>query len=194
MTIRDSIDSLKGSIQERFASVWKLLYDTDRFLSRTPLFAQYEMRLREWRRELQLRKNDSMRLTEIRGEIVTLRRELRSRGYNLRLGEFDLEISGFRSDDALGIGFARAVLAVAQKGMVALAGQGNHLELQEMLYSRLRGAGLGNLSGMHSLWYRWDNRLLRISGADSETKDDFGKLRTLAESESMRIIAAFREL
>jgi hypothetical protein len=194
MAIKDALDQFRDDLQERFTSVWKLLYDTDRFLSRTPLFSQYEPRLRDWRHELQLRKNDSEQIARIRSEIVAMRRELRSRGYNLRLGAYELSIGGFRSDDALGQGFARAVLAVLPDGFYAISGQGNHIDLQAYLDQDLRRMKSEGVRSIHSLWYRWDNRLLRISGADSETREDFNRLISLAEKEALRIIAAFQHI
>ncbi len=189
-----SMDNLRESLQERFSSVWKLLFDTDRFLSRTDLFDSLEANLRSWRRQLQEKQNDADELGRIRGEIVALRRDLRKRGYNLRLGSYDLEIAGFRSDDALGLGFARAVLTLTSGGMRALAGQANHNELQEYILNDIHRRGLSLKGHIHSLWYRWDNRLLRVSGADSEGKEEFEELRRLAEDREMEIIAAFRAL
>lgn len=188
------LENLRGRLEEHLASVWKLLSDTNHFLSRTPLFGQYEDRIRVWRHELEVKKNDSARVSEIRKDIVALRKELRERGYNLRLGNYDLEVKGFRSDDAMGLGFARAVLCDLPSGVYISTGQGNHIELSSQLQMELQRLRVGSTGSSHSLWYRWDNRLLRISGADSETREDFERFMKAAEAEPMRYIAAFRHI
>lgn len=188
------IDSIRGKLEEYFASIWKLLSDTNHFLSRANMLPQYESRIRQWRREMELRKTDSIRLGEIRREIVAFRKELREQGYNLRLGNYEIEVSGFRSDDALALGFVRAVLCDTPKGIFALAGQANHIELEAQLSSQLRRISLPSTGLMHFIWYRWDNRLLRISGADSELPDHFLQLQQRVSNQPMRYIAAFKEL
>lgn len=186
------MEIIRGRLEEYFASVWKLLSDTNQYLSRTSLLPQYESRIRHWRRELQQHANDHETLSEIRREIVTLRKELRQRGYNLRLGQYEVSVAGFRSDEAMGLGFSRAVLLDSPSDIYILTGQANHIELKLRLEQDLKWVRHSPEAVVHSLWYRWDNRLLRISGADSETREDFLLLQDRADREPMRYISAFR--
>jgi len=190
--IKNPLGHIRDRFEENFASVWKLLSDTDHFLSRTPLFDQYENRIRLWRYQLQIYRNDTDRIGEIKKEIVVLRKELRQGGYNLRLGQYTVEFQGFRSDDAPRFGFRRAVLIEINRKVYLLCGSENHNELKYYLGGRLTSSGISYNRDFHSIWFTWDNRLLIISGADSETKEDFEDLRKDVERNEFIYIDAFR--
>ena len=70
---------------EKFADVWVLLSDTDRFVSRARLMKRYEGQLRRWRSELSESRGDTERIREIREEIIAFRRARRAEGWELRL-------------------------------------------------------------------------------------------------------------
>lgn len=73
------------------------------------LLKRYERFLRDWRSKLMSSWNDIERIREVRGEIVAFRRKLRAEGWELRLGCLDVQLKGFRGDDALAEGFRRPV-------------------------------------------------------------------------------------
>jgi hypothetical protein len=155
--------------------------DTTIFLSNhTKIFDQYEPMLRRLRHRLEQNRSDLEIHREIRGELVALRKNLRHQGYNLRLGSIELKLEGFRNDDSLGEGFLRCVIAIMEDHSVYyVTGTSNHIELDERLETIIstgRAAGKNQLS-RHFLWFRWINRVLVLSGAATETKDNFDDLR-----------------
>lgn len=188
------LGELRSRFEESFASTWKLLSDTNHFLSRTSIFGLYESQLRDWRHNLQTYRQDTERLQEIRKQIVLLRKELRQQGYNLMLGKFQIRLEGFRSDDSLALGYQRVVLICVENNIYLLTGQDNHNVLKEYLGERLNQIRVRQNRDLHSLWYRWDNRLLLISGADSETKEDYEEFRKDAEENPFLYIESFRKI
>ncbi len=172
---RNIFNKAIGNIGEYFASVWTLMSDTTIFLSNnTKIFHQYEAQLRELRHRLEKNRTDTEVMQEVRQELVVIRKALRMQGYNLRLGSLDLRLEGFRNDDAISEGFTRCVLFLAEDGDVLyISGMANHIELDSALESRMAATGYRSISSKHYLWYKWENRVLILSGAASETKDDF---------------------
>jgi hypothetical protein len=113
----------------------------------------------------------------VRDDIVALRRLLREQGYDLRLGSKDVALEGFRHDDAMGEGFQRLVLGVADDDLYYVAGSANHIELAEMLESQCRQKRSCKPYRLHCLWYRWRSDVLVLSGAASETAEMFEEFR-----------------
>ena len=89
-------EKLRTRVGERFADVWVLLSDTDRFVSRARLMNRFESQLREWRSQLQNARGDQIRISDIRSEIVAWRSARREEGWELRLGSLDVQVKGFR--------------------------------------------------------------------------------------------------
>ncbi len=177
-----NIRAALNNIQESFVSVWTLMSDTTIFLSNhTKIFNQYEPMLRRLRHTLEQNRSNPDVHREVRSQLVELRKALRQQGYNLRLGSIDLKLEGFRNDDALAEGFTRCVLAIMSDNSVFyITGTANHIELDEQLDAQLSARRvLENRSQhfRHYLWFRWTNRVLILSGAASETKDDFERFR-----------------
>jgi hypothetical protein len=166
-----------NNLAEGLASTWKLLSDTTNFLSRARLLESYEQELAQMRSRLYRFRKNPEAVRQVREQVVALRRELRSRGYDLRLGSRDIALEGFRHDDAMAEGFRRLVLGIGQKDIVTLAGDLNHIELAEALEARLHATRPGQAFRMHFLWYRWRNRVLVLSGAASETAQAFEELK-----------------
>ena len=164
-------------LAESASSTWRLLSDTTNFLSRVKLLDSYETELRTWRAQLSRRRTDPQIMKGVREEIVALRRLLREQGHDLRLGSKDIALEGFRHDDAMGEGFRRMVLGLADDDVYYLAGEANHIELAEMLDSQCRQKRSCKPYRLHCLWYRWRNDVLVISGADSETAEMFEDLK-----------------
>jgi len=171
-----------GPIFNRFAesisSTWRLLSDTTNFLSRMKLLDQYETELRAWRERLSRNRNSQQVAREVRRDIVELRKHLRASGYDLRLGSKDIALEGWRHDDAMAEGFRRIVLGIADTDVYYVAGDSNHNDLAEAQCRARRGCRPYNL---HCLWYRWRANVLVISGAASETSEQFEEFRKYFE-------------
>ncbi len=189
-----TIRRIANGIAEHFASAWKLLSETTNFLSRTPLFDQYEKMLREWRYKLQHNPGNSELIRDVRQQIIALRKALRDQGYDLTLGSRDLVVQGFRNDSSLADGFMRLVLFIADESVFYICGQENHIELSGHLESQLQRAGTRGVRQRHYLWYLWHNNVLILSGADTEAKDDFEQFRTFAEENKLFLLQRLRKL
>jgi hypothetical protein len=166
---------------ESVSSTWKLLSDTTNFLSRVKLLGVYEQDLKQMRDQLyRFRKNAEVQ-RQVRERIVEVRRSLRARGYDLRMGSRDIAVEGFRHDDAMGEGFRRLAIALAEDDALAVAGDLNHMELGRQLDQRLLQARTQRDYSLHFLWYRWRNRVLVLSGSASEPPESFEELKEYVE-------------
>jgi len=180
---------------ERFADVWVLLSDTDRFVGRAGLLEKYESQLKLWRSNLLWFKNDIERTRQIRKEIVDFRRARRAEGWELRLGWLDVQLKGFRSDDAMAVGFRRLVLSIGDDGEVQfITGSGNHIELDHELDFRLRKLPLVGPVWKHYLWYRRIEGIIELAGADSESKESFERLKTYVDEHKSNLVKAMHGL
>ena len=188
------VSELRSRLQEGFASTWNLLSDTNYFLSRTVLFPQYEATLREWRHQLESYHHDTALIAEIRKEIVALRKELRQQGYDLMLGHYRIKTSDSYSENALTMGYKRCVLICVDERVYTMSGQANHKELIDMLSQNLNARGIRQNETFHSLWYRWDNRLLLVTSSYSESKDDYEELKREMDESPFPYIKAFRKI
>ena len=168
---------LLNNLAESFSSAWRLLSDTTNFLSRVKLLDEYEAELKEWRARLSKSVKDPVGTREVRDAVVALRRGLRLRGFDLRLGSRDAALEGFRHDDAVAEGFRRIVVGIADDDVIGLAGDDNHNTLADALQDRLRAKRAARPYRMHFLWYRWRNQVLVLSGAASETAEQFEELK-----------------
>jgi hypothetical protein len=190
------VKKLARSLSERFASTWRLLSETTAFLSRTSLFEHYENQLREMRGRLQSSRADDRAAAEVREEIVELRSSLRLQGYDLSLGNLELSVKGFRGDSSVDEGFHRVVIFIGERGIRALAGEANHIELHDQLESLLPAKAPIAILSKHYLWYRWSNGLLTLSGAATETAEDFELLQEWCENPENRLslLASMKKL
>jgi hypothetical protein len=173
--------TLLNRIAEKVSSTWILLSDTTNYLSRAGLLERYEKELREWRSELSRYKRQTARVQAVRENVVALRKLLRTQGHDLRLGSKDIALEGWRHDDAVAEGFRRVVEGITEDDVVALAGEVNHIELANALEHRLRSQRRHFACDMHFLWYRWRNQVLVLSGAASETAEQFERLKEYFE-------------
>jgi hypothetical protein len=187
---------IRAGIAEAFASAWALLSDTDAYLSRSSAFAHYEGELKRLRAALTAAARNDEAQAEVRRAIVKLRKSLRLQGHDLSLGRLDVEIRGFRSDAALGEGFRRVVVFMAEGRSLAVAGEGNHIELAGRAEREALRLGIRPPYSVHYLWYRWTRNLLELSGADSETRQDFEELKTACAGPDARLglIGAMKNL
>jgi hypothetical protein len=126
-------------------------------------------------------------LRAIRKELTELREALRIQGYDLSLGKLDLSIKGFRNDAAIAEGFRRIVIFIGAKNLWFIVGEDNHRVLHDLLEAECDKRGISDLLHKHYLWYSWNHGLLVISGADSESADDFRLLQDWAEDPEHRL-------
>jgi len=188
---------LRELISDRFSDVWKLLSETSRFLERTPVFSHYEEELRSWRRDLQSAGENEEVIRKIRQEITELRKSLRHQGYDLSLARQNLVLDGFRNDTSLSKGFRRVVIFFGDEAVIWQAGEENHITLAELLERELQARSskmMFSVRSKHYLWYRRKGNDLILSGSDSETKEDFERLKAMAEANSLLILSRLKEL
>lgn len=180
---------------EKFADVWVLLSDTDRFVSRAKLMPRYERQLREWRAALQQSRGDLDQTTLIRDEIIAFRRARRAEGWELRLGSLDIQVKGFRGDDATAAGFSRMVLMVGDRGEVRyIVGTANHIQLDEELNMQIRRSHTAGSLEPHYLWYRRTEGVLELAGADSQSKESQERLKEYVEEHKSDLVRALFNL
>ncbi len=193
---RKGLKRALGSLNEHFASVWTLMSDTTIFLSNhTKILYQYERQLRELRHTLERNRKNERVVQQVRRDLVAIRKSLRMQGYNLRLGSRDLRVQGFRNDEALAEGFSRCVLFLMEdEDILYISGEANHIELDRILEQRLSMAGYRPILQKHFLWYKWANRILYLSGAATETKENFEDFRVYAEKNKGKIIQRMSKL
>jgi hypothetical protein len=191
--------SLADLFSDKFSDVWKLLSETSVFLSRTGEFDLYEEQLRAWRSELQSAGRNTETAQRIRSELTELRKQLRLQGYDLSLGRQNLIIDGFRNDACLGEGFRRVVIFITEKEIFSMAGEDNHIALAEYLERRVQAESLARKTHVrildrHYLWYRRDRQNLILSGADTETGEDFERFSAMCRANSLLFLRGLKNL
>ncbi|MDR3162174.1 MAG: hypothetical protein LBU28_11265 [Spirochaetaceae bacterium] len=188
--------SLGHLFQDRFTDIWRLLSETSAFLSRTKEFHQYESQLRDWRAQLQRTPKNSPEIVRIREEITELRKYLRLEGYDLSLGKQNLVFEGFRNDACIAEGFTRVVLFITNENIYWLAGADNHVTLAHFLEQQMEAANRfrQQIRSKHYLWYRRRGNDLVLSGSDTETKEDFERLRAIGNANSLLFLSKLKKL
>jgi hypothetical protein len=182
-------------LAERFSTEWVLLSETTQYLGKTPEFPAYEKQLMEWRLRLQSGKNNTDMLRVVREEIVALRKELRSQGYDLTLLKRRLLVQGFRNDGCIAEGFRRCVVIFTDRnGVFYLTGEDNHIALGGYLEGQLEKRKIFGIVERHYLWFRWTGDTLVISGADTETKEDFELFSARADRNAMKLLSQLKGL
>ncbi len=190
------VGRIAKGITERFASTWRLLSETTAFLSRTSLFEHYEAELASMRLRLSSARGDEGELRRVREELVELRAALRLQGYDLALGGLELAVKGFRNDAALSQGFRRLVLFIGPREIWALAGDDNHRALHDALEADCERRRTSDILQKHYLWFNWYNGLLTLSGADSESAEDFEEFKLWCQNPEnrLRILGRLRKV
>lgn len=186
--------SFRNMLTDRFATEWKLLSETEAYVSHTPDFQSYEPQFKEWRRRLQQRNTGDTELVSIRSEIVTLRKELRMKGYDLTLGLQRLVVHGFRNDDSMAEGFARVVVCFCGDETYFHTGTGNHVALAAELTDTLQKRRSLKAPETHYLWYLRCAQGLYLSGSATEREEDFIRLENRAKANPMKLLSSLKEL
>lgn len=180
-----------GLFKEEFAQVWTLLNDTENFLKRFSLFDEYENRLRIWRETLNSGARENLDIHNIKSQIVSFRKDLRLRGYDLRLSSMDIVIIGHRNDDAPRYGFRRACIILELPKIYWLSGEENHIELARHLSGLCQSA---NFSHLHNIWFRWNSSVLEIAAADSESEEQFVKMKDFLVTNKLFALSSLKNL
>ncbi len=185
-----------NNINEYFSSAWILLSDTTIFLSNnTKIFHQYESAIRELRHRLERNRNNPDVIREVRKDVAEIRKSLRLQGYNLKLGSLDLKLEGFRNDEAINSGFKRCVIFLMEDGDVAyITGTDNHIELFKSLEAQLATKKYTPIIGKHYLWFKWSNRVLKLSGSATETVEDFDELKKYSAIHKEKLVKKLRNI
>lgn len=186
--------SIANFISDRFASEWKLLSETEAFVSHTPDFPAYERQFMEWRKRLQKQRAGDTELVTVRSEIVTLRKALRLKGYDLSLGLQRIIVDGFRNDDSVLEGFHRAVVCFCDTGVYYATGSANHIAIAEELTDTLSRKQALIHPEMHFLWYRRTQKGLILSGSATETQEDLKRLEARINANPLKILSALKKL
>lgn len=185
---------LSQFLSDHFASEWKLLAETERFISNTPEFPAFEQRFKEWRRRLSAGTTADTELVSIRSEIVSLRKEFRHMGYDLSLGLQQLVLDGFRDDSALAQGFRRVVICIADQGIFYRTGSDNHCALADELEKELSSRERASNREYHFLWYLRSSRGLVLAGSATETKEDFLRLEARVHANPLKLLSGLKGL
>jgi hypothetical protein len=193
--------SIKNLLADKTTSTWQLLSETDYFLSRSGLHCNYESQMRDLRARLNVasKSGTEKNIKEIHSELVDLRKELRLLGYDVSLGKFRLIFDGFRHDDSMREGFRRIVLFILDDYFLWLTGDASHIELAEILEQQITRHSLAagkniRIKGKHYLWYMRTNNELILSGADTETKEDYERLKAYGETSSLLFLSRLKDL
>jgi hypothetical protein len=185
-------------ISDRFGDVWKLLSETNLFISRIGEMSQYQKQLQGLRQNLQNARSNKDRIVEIRTELIEIRKNLRLMGYDLGLGKITLVFDGFRHDDSMGEGFRRLVLFLGDKDMYWLTGTDNHIALDAYLEQRLNISEFAKkparILGKHYLWYLRNKTELILSGAATEIKEDYERLKAIGEAQPLLFLSKLKGL
>jgi hypothetical protein len=183
-------------LQDRFTGIWQLLSETSAFLSRTREFQHYESQLRDWRSQLQRLARNSPEIPRIRREITELRKHLRLEGYDLSLGKQNLVFEGFRNDACIAEGFTRVVLFITNENIYWLAGEDNHVTLAHFLERQMEAADRfrQQIRSKHYLWYCRRGNDLVLSGSDTETKEDFERLKAIGNANTLLFLSKLKKL
>lgn len=185
---------LSRFLEDRFTPEWKLLSETEAYLSHTPDFPMYEQQFKEWRTRLQSRNTGDVELVTIRSELVALRKSLRLSGYDLSLGLQRLIVQGFRNDDSIAEGFRRIVICFCDPLVFFLTGSANHVTIGEELINSLQKKQLLQNPETHYLWYLRTAKGLILSGSATERESDFRRLESRAQANPMKLLSALKNL
>jgi hypothetical protein len=181
-------------LSDHFSSEWKLLAETERYISNTPEFPAFEQRFKEWRRRLSAASTGDTELVSVRSEIVALRKEFRHKGYDLSLGLQRLILDGFRDDSAMADGFRRVVICIADEGVFFHTGSDNHCVLGDELERTLTSGSRATNREYHFLWYLRTSRGLVLSGSATETREDFLRLEARVSANPLKLLSGLKGL
>ncbi|HOJ99209.1 MAG: hypothetical protein N2509_01845 [Treponemataceae bacterium] len=184
-------------LSDRFTDVWVLLSETTQFLSMAGNLTPYEPQLRQWRQTLQSHRDENT-IRTIKEELIQLRRHLRLQGYDVSLVRYSIQFEEFKNDACIREGFRRLVIFLTDRDLYWLAGDDNHVALAEYLERRLENLlsrqGDVRIRDRHYLWFRWEGKRLLLAGSDTESQEDYERLKKMVAANPLFFLARLRDL
>jgi hypothetical protein len=183
-------------VSKKINDVWRLLNETALLVNRTAVKARFENQLAVLRSQLQRAPASPALIRELDAALTNLRKQLRLAGYDLSMGKYSLIFDGFRNDDTLGSGFNRLVLFIEKSGFFYWkTGDENHIMLASLLERILEKNPVGlHITDMHYLWYMRTKTTVTISGAATETGEDYQRLKVMGEADSLLFLSRLKGL
>jgi hypothetical protein len=183
----------KQSLAKQITEVWRVLNETALLLSRTIVKSRFENQLAVLRSELQRAPANPGVLREVSVVLTDIRKQLRMAGYDLSMGKYTLIFDGFRNDDSAAEGFQRLVLFIGDKDLYWKTGDENHLLLASVLGKTLeKSSKRVILLEMHYLWFLRTKTTLTLSGAVTETEEDYQKLKVRGEADNLLFLSKLK--
>jgi hypothetical protein len=184
-----------ASLAKKITEVWNLLNETALLINRTAIGGRYGNRLAVLRAQLQKAPANPNIIKEVYSGIVGVRQQLRLAGYDLSMGKYALIFDGFRNDDSLGSGFKRAVLFIGEEKFYWQTGDENHIMLAAAMENLLAKSPIPiPILEIHYLWFQRTKTTFSLSGSATETAEDYQKLKTRGESDSLLFLSKLKGL
>jgi hypothetical protein len=185
----------RNSLSKKMTRVWQIINETALLLSRTAINDRYAGHLEVLRSKLRQEPANPVILEEVSAGLMELRKRLRLAGYDLSMGKYTLIFDGFRQDDSIAEGFKRMVLFIGTGEFFCKTGDENHLILARFLNRQLdAGTKKPVILAMHYLWYRRTKTALVLSGAATETAEDYAVLKSEGEADSLLFLSRLKGL
>jgi hypothetical protein len=186
---------LSASLSKQITEVWRLLNETALLLSRTAIRERFENQLAVLRSQIQRSPSNPAVIKEVSAGITELRKQLRLAGYDLSMGKYTLIFDGFRNDDCMADGFQRLVLFMGRDNFYWRTGEDNHMMLAAALDRILdKNPKREDIQEVHCLWFQRTKTTLTLSGAATETGDDYQRLKTAGEADSLFFLSKLKGL
>jgi hypothetical protein len=75
-----------------------------------------------------------------------------------------------------------------------MVGEDNHVTLSNFLEERMDQIRVRQIRERHYLWYLRRKNELVLSGSDTETKEDFARLKRIGEANPMLFLSSLKSL
>jgi hypothetical protein len=191
--IKDNLS--RASLAKQITDVLNLLNETALQVSRTKVRVRFEKQLLVLRSQLQKAPGSPALIKEVYASLTGLRQQLRLAGYDLSMGKYKLVFDGFRNDDSLGSGFRRAVLFIGEKNFYWRTGDDNHIMLASALEDTLtKSASYEQIFQIHYLWFMRTKTAYVLSGAATETAEDYEKLKAYGQEDDLLFLSKLKGL
>jgi hypothetical protein len=191
--IKDNLS--RASLSRQITDVLNLLNETALQVSRTKIRARFEKQLLVLRSQLQKAPSSPAVIKEVYTGLTGIRQQIRLAGYDLSMGKYKLVFDGFRNDDSLGGGFKRAVLFIGEKNFFWRTGDDNHIMLASALENSLiQSRNREQIFQIHYLWFMRTKTTYILSGAATETAEDYEMLKAYGEADDLLFLSKLKGL
>jgi hypothetical protein len=181
------------SLSKKMTGVLLLADETALLLNRTAIKDRCEGQLGVLRSKLLQAPANPVILEEVSAGLTELRRQMRLAGYDLSMGKYTLVFDGFRHDDSIAGGFKRMVLFTGRDEFFCKTGDENHLTLAGFLDRQINARpGKQVVLEMHYLWYKRTKTAVVLSGAATETAEDYELLKKAGEADSLLFLSRLK--